>query len=72
VYFELGMGLAMAAVEPTENWVDWNENYLWYDGERDRWRQHLAPGVSMIHPAKLSEPKAKEDIMRSIETVEHV
>ncbi|KAI9236926.1 MAG: hypothetical protein BYD32DRAFT_462048 [Podila humilis] len=72
VYFELGTGLAMVAVEPTENWVNWNEHYLWYDGERDRWRQHMAPGVSMIHPAKLSEPWAKEDIMRWIETVDPV
>lgn len=32
----------------------------------------MAPSVSMIHPAKLSEPKAKEDIMCWIETVEPV
>ena len=71
VFLELAVGLALIAVEPTANWVDWTEMYLWYDGKRERWREFLLPGVSMIHPVKLSQdPKAKYDIVRWIESTE--
>ncbi|KAF9934697.1 hypothetical protein BGZ67_003758 [Mortierella alpina] len=71
VFLELGVGLALVAVEPTEKWEDWTETYLWYDGERPRWRNYLKPGTSVIHPVKLlQDPKARRDIVHWIETVD--
>lgn len=73
VFLELAIGLALVAVESPENWVDWQELYLWIGGGREFWRDHLKPGVSMLHPVKLmSDPKAKNYVVRWIETVEVV
>ncbi|KAF9315390.1 hypothetical protein BG003_003098 [Podila horticola] len=70
VFLEVAVGLALVAVEPTENWESWKESYLWYDGERPRWREYLKPGVGMIHPVKLMEdPQAGKDIAGWIESV---
>ncbi|KAF9180313.1 hypothetical protein BGZ51_006295, partial [Haplosporangium sp. Z 767] len=71
VFLELGVGLALVAVEPTENWVDWTESYLWFGGERDVWRDYLKPGIAMLHPVKLSKDvKAHDDIVNWIQTVD--
>ncbi|KAG0247777.1 hypothetical protein BG011_000926, partial [Mortierella polycephala] len=71
VFLELGVGLALVAIEPTENWVDWTESYLWYDGERDLWRDYLKPGVGMLHPVKLlQDVQAHDDIINWIQTVD--
>ncbi|KAG0201187.1 hypothetical protein BGX28_005934 [Mortierella sp. GBA30] len=70
VFLELGVGLALIAVEPPENWVDWKESYLWYGGERPRWREFLKDGVSMVHPVKLLQDQgARTDIIKWIESV---
>ncbi|KAG0080846.1 hypothetical protein BGZ92_000455 [Podila epicladia] len=69
VFLEIAVGLALVAVEPTENWYSWKEDYLW-DGERPRWREYLKPGVGMIHPVKLMEDsQAKKDIADWIASV---
>ncbi|KAF9178582.1 hypothetical protein BGZ51_005257 [Haplosporangium sp. Z 767] len=71
VFLELGVGLALVAVEPTQDWVDWTETYLWYDGSRKKWRNFLKPGVGMVHPVKLLQDKrARDDILNWIQTVE--
>ncbi|KAG0259631.1 hypothetical protein DFQ27_003957 [Actinomortierella ambigua] len=70
VFLEGALGMALIAVEPTENWVRWQEVYLW-EKDRLRWRDFLKPGVSMLHPVKLkSEPSAIADSMQWIESVE--
>jgi hypothetical protein len=70
VFLEVAVGLALVAVEPTENWESWKESYLWYGGERPRWREYLQPGVGMIHPVKLMEDlHARKDIADWIESV---
>ncbi|KAG0036009.1 hypothetical protein BGZ82_004832 [Podila clonocystis] len=70
VFLEVAVGLALVAVEPTENWESWKESYLWYGGERPRWREYLQPGVSMIHPVKLMEDsQASVHITKWIESV---
>ncbi|KAF9335993.1 hypothetical protein BG006_010048 [Podila minutissima] len=69
VFLEVAVGLALVAVEPTENWASWKELYLWTE-ERDRWREYLQPGVGMLHPVKLmKDPQARKDIVNWIETV---
>ncbi|KAF9970247.1 hypothetical protein BGZ73_007081 [Actinomortierella ambigua] len=71
VFLEHGLGLGLIASEPTDNWISWNETYLWYDGSRPRWREFLKPGLDMLHPVKFADdPKAKETILDWIETVE--
>ncbi|KAF9980620.1 hypothetical protein BGZ65_004878 [Modicella reniformis] len=71
VFLELGVGLALVAVESPKNWVSWEESYLWYGGERDLWRDYLRPGVGMIHPVKLMTDKhAWDDIVEWIDSVE--
>ncbi|KAF9966562.1 hypothetical protein BGZ73_000977, partial [Actinomortierella ambigua] len=71
VFLELGVGLALLAVEPTTNWESWKEEYLWYDGSRDHWRDFMKPDVSVLHPVKMMlDPKAKTDVIQWIETVE--
>ncbi|KAF9897140.1 hypothetical protein BX616_006111, partial [Lobosporangium transversale] len=73
VFLELGVGLALIAVEPTENWVDWKESYLWYGGERELWRDYMQPGVGIVHPVKLlKDRKARDDIITWMESVEVV
>ncbi|KAF9922488.1 hypothetical protein BGZ67_010521, partial [Mortierella alpina] len=68
VFSELGVGLALVAIEPTENWQSWKESYLWFN--RGDWRNFMVPGVSMIHPVKVSQdPVAREEIERFIESV---
>ena len=69
VYLELALGLALVAVEPTGHWLSWTEVYLW-QSDRDHWREFLKPGVSMLHPVKLTEDiKAKNDLVRWIESI---
>lgn len=70
VFLELAIGTALVAVEPTADWNNWTESYLWYDGERLLWRDYLQDGVSMIHPVKLmQDKKAWKDIALWIENV---
>ncbi|KAF9926148.1 hypothetical protein BGZ67_008254 [Mortierella alpina] len=69
VFLELAVGLALVAVEPTENWLSWNERYLWYE-ERVGWRDSMVPGVAMIHAVKMTQdPLAMGDVMHFIESV---
>ncbi|GJJ75665.1 hypothetical protein EMPS_08023 [Entomortierella parvispora] len=68
VFLELGVGLALIAVEPTENWESWKETYLWFG--RDKWHDFMVPGVGMIHPVKVSKsPAAARAIVDFIESV---
>ncbi|GJJ75015.1 hypothetical protein EMPS_07373 [Entomortierella parvispora] len=69
VFLELALGLSLIAVEPTENWVDWTELYLWLDYVRDHWRDYLTSNISMFHPVKLTKDlKAKKELVNWIET----
>ncbi|KAF9165211.1 hypothetical protein DFQ26_000421 [Actinomortierella ambigua] len=73
IFLELALGLALIAVEPTENWVNWKETYLWSDDARAMWRTYLEPDMSMLHPVKLAlDPKAGHDVAEWIETVEAI
>ncbi|KAF9367989.1 hypothetical protein CPB97_005078, partial [Podila verticillata] len=69
VFLELCVGLALVAVEPTENWQSWKESYLWFE-ERVSWRDFMVPGVGIIHPVKVTQdPAARREIVRFIESV---
>ncbi|KAF9969163.1 hypothetical protein BGZ73_008603, partial [Actinomortierella ambigua] len=70
MFLELALGLALVAVEPTENWVSWKETYLWF-GERDSWRQSLTKDMAMMHSVKLlQDPTAKDYVIDWLESVE--
>lgn len=70
VFLEMAVGLALVAIEPTENWVNWNETYLWED-DRPHWQDYLRPQLGILHPVKLLEDKGSKDIvMRWISEVE--
>ena len=70
VFSETAVGLALVAIEPTENWVNWNETYLW-DDARTHWRDYLKPQLGMLHPVKLlADPENKHIITRWIDSVE--
>ncbi|KAF9158097.1 hypothetical protein DFQ26_007973, partial [Actinomortierella ambigua] len=69
IYLEHALGLALIAAEPTTNWVNWTEAYLW-EGERLHWREQLVPGLDMLHPVKLTQdPTAKGYVIDWIESV---
>jgi len=78
VHLELAVGLALLAIEPTEDWVSWKEEYLWdYWGPktraRNQWREFLQPGVGMLHAVKMSVGHSNTDYVQQwIDTVEVV
>ncbi|KAF9158319.1 hypothetical protein DFQ26_007758, partial [Actinomortierella ambigua] len=72
VFLEHAVGLALIAVEPTENWVSWKETYLWLE-DRPKWRSYLEPDMTLLHPVKIMlDPKAEHDMAEWIETVEAI
>lgn len=64
----------LVAVESPEEWVNWNEVYLWDQVTgyaRATWHSFLEPGVDILHPVKLGHDVETKDVIKAwIESVQ--
>ncbi|KAK6179930.1 hypothetical protein SNE40_012177 [Patella caerulea] len=59
VFLEIAIATLVNGLEDKNNFINLEEQYLWYDGKRNKIPELFKPNDTYLHPVKLSQIKTK-------------